>query len=199
MRIGNLGSSARADVEDGGEALAGNGVEHFLHQHEALAGSEVRHAPAGERVAFASRGRRVLGLGLDERDDIAPEVPLAVGDFGLIPGPHRGRGGDRVSARAVGDVGLGPDHAARSVRRGGNPRVGKLFFVVAHISAEKFAGVAEMFFLLADLEGAFRSLAAQVKNRVPETARRKHFVLAGSDGGSVRCGTLETAGNNRLT
>jgi len=123
---------ARADVEDDGQALAGNGVEHLLHQHKALAGGEVGHASAREREAFARRRRAVLGLGLDERDRVAPEILFAVGHLGFVAGAHRRRGRDRVRARAVGDVGFDPDDAARAVGSGGYAGIGDLVSLVAH-------------------------------------------------------------------
>ena len=48
------GERAGADVEDDGQALAGDDVEHLLHQDQALAGGEVRHAAAGEGESFAA-------------------------------------------------------------------------------------------------------------------------------------------------
>ena len=48
------GQGAGADVEDDGQALAGDRVEHLLHQDQPLAGGEVGDAPAGEGEAFAA-------------------------------------------------------------------------------------------------------------------------------------------------
>ena len=123
---------ARADVEDDGQTFAGNGVEHFLHQHEALAGSEVRHATAREREAFAGRCGGVLGLRLHERDGVAPQVLFAVRHGRFVAGAHRCRGRDGISARAVCDVSIDPNDAASAVGSGGDAGVGDLFFLVAH-------------------------------------------------------------------
>ena len=58
------------------QALAGDGVEHLLHQHEALAGGEVGDAAAGDGEALADGGGRVLALRLEEHQRVAPEVRL---------------------------------------------------------------------------------------------------------------------------
>ena len=123
---------ARADVENDGQPLAGNRVEHFLHQHEALAAGEIRHASAREREAFARRGGGMFGLRLDERERVAPEILFAVGDFGFVTRAHRRRGRDRVRARAVSDVGFDPHDARRAIRCAGNSGVSEVRRLVAH-------------------------------------------------------------------
>ena len=42
------GQGAGPDVHDNGEAFARDGVEHFLHQDEPLAGGEIDRAPSGD-------------------------------------------------------------------------------------------------------------------------------------------------------
>ena len=71
---GLAGQRAGADVEDDRQPLAGDDVQDLLHQHETLAGGEVRDAPAGERDALGRRCGRVLRLGLDEAQRRAPQV-----------------------------------------------------------------------------------------------------------------------------
>ncbi len=46
------GQRAGTDVEDGGQTLAGDDVQDFLHQDEALSGGEVGHPAAREGEAF---------------------------------------------------------------------------------------------------------------------------------------------------
>ena len=122
------GQSPGADVENDGQALAGDRVQDLLHQDESLAGSEVGDPAAGDRETLAGGGRAVLGLRLDEGEFLTPEVLLAVGDLGLVAAAHGGGRSDRICAGALRNVGFHPCHHSCSVRRGryageGDPRI----------------------------------------------------------------------------
>ena len=124
--------SARADVKHNRQPLARNRVKHFLHQHETLARSEIRHAPAREREAFACGRGRMFGFGLDKRERVAPQVLFAVGDFGFVARAHRRRGRDGVRARAVSDVDFDPDDAGGAVTGGWDSGEGNGLVFVGH-------------------------------------------------------------------
>ena len=121
-----------ANMKNDGQPLARNRVEHFLHQHEALTGGEVRHAPARERKAFASCRGRVFRLRLNECDHVTPEVLLPVGDFSFIARAHCSGRGDRIRTCPMSDVSVHPDDATSAVGSCGNSRVRDIFRFVAH-------------------------------------------------------------------
>ena len=107
-----------ADVEDDGEALTADDVEHFLHQDQSLARGEVRHPTPCKRVAFRGGRAGVLRLGLDEDQRGVPQVALAVGYRLTVTDTHRRRGGDGVGAGALSDVRLDVNDVARTVGDG---------------------------------------------------------------------------------
>ena len=117
------GQGAGADVHDDRQALAGDGVQHLLHQHQALAGGEVGDAAAGDGEAFADGGGRVLAFRLEEHQRVAPQVLVAVHDGGVEAAAHRGRAGDRVGPRRLGDVDLDVDDGLGAVAGGRNARI----------------------------------------------------------------------------
>ena len=97
------GESARSNVEDRGQALAGYDVKDFLHQDEALSGGEVSDPATGQGKTLGRRGGGMLRFGLDELQLGAPQVWRAVGHGDLVDRRHRGRRRDRVGACAVAD------------------------------------------------------------------------------------------------
>ena len=114
------GQGAGADVEDNRQAFSGNRIEHLLHEDEALAAGKVGHPPARQREAFAGACGRVFGFGLDECQQVAPEILLPIGNLGLVARAHRRAGSDGISAGALGDVGIDPDDPTRAIgSRGG--------------------------------------------------------------------------------
>ena len=104
-----------ADVHHDRQPLAGNRVEHFLHQDEALAGREIRHASAGGGKAFAERRGRVLAFRLDEDQQIAPQVFVAVHHGRVVAAAHRRRAGDGKRARRLRDIDLDMHDRFRAV------------------------------------------------------------------------------------
>ena len=116
------GQGAGADVHDHRQALAGDRVQHLLHQHQALAGGEVGDPAAGDGEALADGGRRVLAFRLEEHQRIAPEVLVAVHHGRVEAAAHRGRAGDRVGPGRLGDVDLDVDDGLGAVAGGGNAR-----------------------------------------------------------------------------
>ena len=115
-----------ADVEHGRQPLAGDRVQHFLHQHEALAGREIRHPSAGRREALAERRRRMLALRLDEHELVAPQIGHAVDDGLIEAAAHRRGAGDRKRAAALRDVRLDPHDGFGAVARGRDAGILKL-------------------------------------------------------------------------
>ena len=107
-----------ADVKDDGQPLAGDDIEHLLHQDQPLPRCEVGHTPASQRKAFGGRGRRVLALRLHEVHAFAPQVGLAVGDGLGVVGAHHCRRGDRKRTCALRDLGFDPTDRATAVRCG---------------------------------------------------------------------------------
>src|SRR5207253_1639500 len=112
------GQGAGADVHEHGQALAGDRVQDLLHQDEALAGGEVRHAAAGDGEALADGGGGVFALGLEEHEGVTPEVRLAVHHRGVEAAAHGGRAGDGVGPRRLGDVDLDVDDGLGAVAGG---------------------------------------------------------------------------------
>ena len=97
------------------QALAGDDVQDFLHQDEALAGREVRDSTAGKGKALGGRGGGMLRLELDELRPSAPEIRRAVGHRDLVDRGHGRRGRDRVGAGAIADPGLDVSDGFRAV------------------------------------------------------------------------------------
>ncbi len=119
------GQRARADVEDDRQPLAGDDVEHLLHQDQPLPRGEVGHAAAGQRKAFRRRGRRMFALRLHEDHVLAPQVGLAVGHgLRVVGAHHRGRG-DGVGTCALRNLGLDPTDGAAAVGCGRDARIGR--------------------------------------------------------------------------
>jgi hypothetical protein len=82
------GEGAGSDVHDHRQALAADRVEHFLHQHEALARGEVGDTAAGDGEPFAHGRSRVLALRFEEHERVAEQVLAAVHDGGVEPAAH---------------------------------------------------------------------------------------------------------------
>jgi hypothetical protein len=66
------GQRPRPDVKHRRQPLAADRVEHLFHQHQPLPAGEIGHASPGQREPLASGRRRVLALGLDEQQLLAP-------------------------------------------------------------------------------------------------------------------------------
>ena len=115
---GLRGESARADVEDNGQAFAGDGVEDLFHKDEALAGGEIGNPAAGDSKAFAGGGGAMFGFRFDECQLVAPEVAFSVGYLDLVASTHGGGRCDGVGAGSLGDMGFHPDHGAGAVGSG---------------------------------------------------------------------------------
>jgi hypothetical protein len=127
------GQGPGPDVKDAGQALAGDGVQHLLHQHQPLAGGEVGDAPSGQGKPFAGRRRTVFGFRLNEGQRIPPQVALAVGHRLLEAMPHGSGGGDRIGTGSLADVRLHPGHVFRPFRGSGKAGEGKsLVLQIAH-------------------------------------------------------------------
>ena len=104
---GVLGERACADFEHHGGALAGRVVVLLDAVDDALAGGEVDHALAADRVSNGAALGRVLAFGLNGDGVVAEDVQVALG-IGLLEelAAFGGRG-DGVKHAGVGDAGLG--------------------------------------------------------------------------------------------
>ena len=154
------GERPGADVHHHRQPLAGDRVEHLLHQHEALAGGEVGDPAAGDGEALADGGGRVLALRLDEDERVAPEVRRPVHDRGVEAAAHRGRAGDRIGAGRLADPDLDVDDGLGAVARGRDPGIREMPSV----------GFLEMRICLIDLPDARDSAHADLAGAVPHDA-----------------------------
>ncbi|GBD37222.1 hypothetical protein HRbin36_02352 [bacterium HR36] len=122
------GQSPGTDIHDHGQPFAGDGVEHLLHQHQPLAGSEIGHASPGDSKTFANTGGRVFALRLEEHERIAPKILFPIHNRSIEPAAH-GRGtGDRIRTRRLADVRLHMHYRFRTIAGRRNSRIFKRRF-----------------------------------------------------------------------
>ena len=82
--------------------------------------------PAGDGKSLADAGRRVLALGLEEEERVAPEVVHPVHDRGVEAASHRGRAGDGIGTRGLADMDLDVNHRLGTVARRWHSRIRKM-------------------------------------------------------------------------
>ena len=111
------------NVEHCRQPLAGDRVQHFFHEYEALTGSEIGHPAARRREPFTKRCRRMFALRLDEHELVAPQIGHAVHNGLVEPATHRRGAGDRKCTAALRNVRLHPHHRLGTIARGGDSRV----------------------------------------------------------------------------
>ena len=73
-----------------------------------------------------TRGRRMLALGLEEHQRVAPEVLAAVHHRGVEAAAHRRRAGDRIGTSGLADVDLDVDDRLGAVARRRHSRKRKM-------------------------------------------------------------------------
>ncbi len=126
---GLAGQRPGADVEDHGQPLAGDGVEHLVHEDEPLPGGEVAHPPAGQGEAFTRSSRAMLRFRLQELQLIAPKIRRPVGHRGAVAAAHGRRGCDGVRTCRLGDVGVHPNNRAGPIGCGRDAGIGEAPFL----------------------------------------------------------------------
>ncbi len=134
------GECSRADVHDDRQTLAADDVEHLLHQHEPLARGEVGDPAARHGEALAHGGGGVLALRLEEHEQVAPEIAIAIHDGRVEAAAHRGRAGDRIGPGGLGNVDLDVDHGFRAVTGGRNARILELLALGLGVSLGDLTG-----------------------------------------------------------
>src|SRR5574337_75357 len=107
-------------MKDRREPLPGDGIEDLLHQDQPLTGGKIRDPPTGQGKPLARGRGAVLRLRFEEEERLAPEIACAVRDLRLVPASHVGGGSDRISAGALRNMRVDPDHCRRAVRSGRN-------------------------------------------------------------------------------
>jgi hypothetical protein len=101
---GVLGQRARADFQDHGGKFARRVVILLHRVNDALAGSEIHRAAAGDGKRGRAPLRGVLAFGLDGDFLLAPNVEFALREGSLVNLAPFGRGRDGIENAAFGDA-----------------------------------------------------------------------------------------------
>ncbi len=110
-----LGDGSAADVEYIGQALAGGGVQGFVHEGHTLGGREIGGAQTGHAHAGGYCGSGMFRFGLDENKCAIGNVYMPFGHFFRPVFSHLGRGGDGISAGSVRSFALAHDNGRISI------------------------------------------------------------------------------------
>ena len=125
-----LGDRTAADVEQVRQTLSDRRVQRLVHERHTLRRREVRGAQTGHRHAGGNRGRRMLGLGLDEHQRPAGDVDVPLGRLLRPVFPHLRGWRDRIGTRGIRRLAFAHDDGAVAVHRHAYTRVLELLVVL---------------------------------------------------------------------